>query len=130
VTDAAKERKAIEGLIAFITRKPELLPGALASEWEAFRYVRREAIRALGFVRKPVLREDKKIVASPALWLLRVVAMDPMIKPEPSLSERADALVGYLQLAVDRDENMDYALFFVGRGIRDLAAEFKEFKAS
>jgi hypothetical protein len=127
ITNAAQERKAIESLIAFLTRKVNLPADAATDEWEAVRYVRREAIRALGQVRKPVLREDKKIVAAPALWLLRVVAMDPMIKPEPSLSERAEALAGYLQLAPDKSENMDYAVFFVGSGIRDLSSEFLAF---
>lgn len=130
VTTPERERKAIDTLIAFLTRKANFAEDAGLDELEAFRYVRREAVRALGLVRKPALRDGAKIVASPAVWLLRVVAMDPAINPPPSLSERADALVGYLQLRPDRDENMDYAVFFVGLGLRDLAFEFKEFKAN
>ena len=128
VTTPAKERAAIEALIAYISQKPSLRADVPADEVDAYRYVRREAVRALGAVRKPVLREDKKIVAAPALWLLRVASMDPIIVPTPSLTERAEALIGFLQLAPDSQQNLDYASWFVGLGIVDLGYEFTEFK--
>ena len=52
VTTPAKERAAIEALIAYISQKPSLRADVPADEVDAYRYVRREAVRALGAVRK------------------------------------------------------------------------------
>src|SRR5207247_5253087 len=59
VTKPERELKAIEALIAYIARKPPLTADASAEEVEGLRYVRREAIRALGNVRKPIIRKEK-----------------------------------------------------------------------
>lgn len=123
-----REHKAIKTLIDFINRKPTFSAGAPQDEIDGFRYVRREAIRALGNVRLPVVRVLGKVETMPALVLLRVANMDKSITPAPSLSERIEALVGYLQLAPDRQINQDFTAGFVGTVLRDLALEYKSAK--
>src|SRR5258706_9837150 len=71
ITKADRELKAVQTLIAFIARKPPLGPDATAEEFEGLRYVRREAVRALGNVRKPIIMKEKTVLAEPALWLLK-----------------------------------------------------------
>jgi hypothetical protein len=121
-----REKKVILALIEFITRPVTLSADCSIEEVDAWRYLRREAIRALGFVRTPIVREDKgmTIVADPAFWLLRIAAGDPVLNPMPSLYERAEALIGFLQLNPDPQMEMDYASWFLAAAIRDLAAEF------
>jgi hypothetical protein len=122
------EAKAIQTLIDFITRKPALSADAPKQEVDAYRYLRREAVRALGLVRKPIVKIDDKIVSVPALWLLRVANGDKNLVPAPSLSERVEGLVGYLQLSPDRDLNMDFAAGFVAAAVVDIARDYKDRK--
>lgn len=124
VTNADTELRGIQALITFVNRKSPLSVDASAEEVEALRYVRREAIRALGSVRKPIIRKDKAVLAIPAVWLLRIACADPVITLTPSVAERAEALIGYLQLNPDRQQNIDYAIFFLAKTARDLATEF------
>ena len=121
-----REKQIILTLVQFISRPMTISADASNEEVDGWRYVRREAIRALGNVRYPILRDEmeKKIIANPAFWLLRIAAADPMINPTPSLYERAEALIGFLQLNPDRDMELDYAAYYVAIAVRDLAAEF------
>jgi len=121
-----REKQIIVTLIQFISRPVTISADASNEEVDGWRYVRREAIRALGNVRHPILRDEKekKIVANPAFWLLRIAADDPTINPAPRLDERAEALIGFLQLNPDREMEMDYASWYLGKAFRDLAAEF------
>jgi hypothetical protein len=123
ITKPERERAAIKALIAFLTRKPTLSANASEEEVNGYRAVRREAIRALGQSRFPVVRVDGKIETIPALHLLRFANSDKSISPPPSLSERADALTGYLQLVPDRDQNMVCASYFVAAALSNLAQE-------
>jgi hypothetical protein len=121
-----REKQIILTLIQFISRPVTISADASIEEIDGWRYVRREAIRALGNVRYPILRDEKekKIIANPAFWLLRIAAADPMINPTPSLYERAEALIGFMQLNPDREMEMDYASWYAGIAFRDLASEF------
>lgn len=123
--DKNLEVEAVKTLIDFIARPVKVEPSMSQEEIDAFRYLRREAVRALGQVRKPIFRDrDGKVLANPAIWLLRVANGDQRLSPPPSLSERAEALSAYLFLQGDKFENMDYAAGFVATAIRDIVAEF------
>jgi hypothetical protein len=125
------EAAAISALVDFIARKPAITPETAKDEVDAFRYLRREAVRALGMVRKPVVRNQNVnggIITIPALWLLRVANADTSLVPSPSLSERVEGLVGYLRLNPDKDQNMDYASAYVASAVQDIAREYKERK--
>jgi len=116
----------IQALISFIARKPNYGADASEEEINAFRYLRREAVAALGKVRKPIVRTDGKVVAVPAVWLLRVANADVNFSPPVSISERIEALAGYLNMQGDKEQNMDFAAGFVALAIKDLAQQFKE----
>ena len=121
ITKADRELKVAQTLIAFIGRQPPLTADATAEQYEAIRYVRREAIRALGLIRKPIIRKDKAVVAEPALWLLKVAAMDEAVPVVPGLAERVEAVIGYFQLNADRTQNIDYAIQWTGAALVDFA---------
>jgi hypothetical protein len=122
VSKPERELKAVQALIAYIVRKPTLAQDASQEEVEALRYVRREAIRALGTVRKPVIRKEKAIVAEPALWLLKVASMDEAIPLAPGFAERMEAVIGYFQLNPDRAQNVDFAIYWTGAAVVEFAA--------
>ena len=70
--------------------KPGFNPNVTApEEVDGFRYVRREAVRALALVKDPSAAGPGK----PALTLLRVVAADGLT-PEPRVDERLEAATG------------------------------------
>ncbi|HEV3142592.1 MAG TPA: hypothetical protein VGZ47_01780 [Gemmataceae bacterium] len=121
-----REKQIAVALCQFITRPATISTDAPLEEIDGWRYVRREAVRALGYVHNPIIRDekDKKIMADPAFVLLRIAAADPTVSPTPSLYERAEALIGFLQLNPDREMEMDYASWYVAITMRDLAAEF------
>lgn len=127
-TDADLEKRAIKALIDFVQRPLNIPKDSPAEEIEAFHYVRREAIRALGNVRYSVIRKDKTIEMAPAVVLLRYAVGAPALQPAPNLSERAEALIGYLQLAPDREQQMDFAGFYVGIAVRQIVADFNSRK--
>ncbi len=124
--DKNLEVEAVKTLIDFIAREVKIEPSASQEEIDAYRYLRREAVRALGQVRKPIFRDrdNNQVLANPAIWLLRVANGDQRLKPPPGLSERAEALSAYLFLKGDKFQNMDYAAGFVATAIRDLVLEF------
>lgn len=118
------ERNAIRTLISFVQRKPANLPeDAPAEEVDAFRYVRCEAIRALGKVRVQTIKNLGQVEGRPALALLRASRSDGM-SPPTSAKERVEAIVGFCQLLADKDRDMqlDYAVNHIGQAIAELAA--------
>jgi hypothetical protein len=82
-------------------------------EIDGFRVRRREAIKALARELNPAV-PDKKDGA--ALTLLRVVARDKSLAPEPSIEERLEAAVGLAHMKFDevKDYNPDYAAYHIG----------------
>jgi hypothetical protein len=82
-------------------------------EVDGYRVRRREAIKALARETSPAL-PDKK--AGAALTLLRVVARDKSLVPEPSIEERVEAVLGLARMKYDevKDYNPDYAAYHIG----------------
>jgi hypothetical protein len=125
--NVAAEAKPIQAIIKFLSRKSNLPADAKDDEIDAFRYLRREATAALGQVRKPIVRDpDGKVIAVPAIWLLRVANGDVSFNPSVSMSERIEALAGYLNLLGDKEENMDFASWYVNTAVLDLTKQYKE----
>jgi hypothetical protein len=124
IRDAKLETAAIQAITDFVLRPMAIPKDSPADEIEAFHYVRREGIRALGNVRFAVIRSGGAVTLAPAVVLLRYALADATLQPAPTLPERAEALIGYLQLSPDREQQMDYAGWFVGRAVRDIVAEF------
>jgi hypothetical protein len=115
------ERRSIQALISFVQRKSPLPENAPEEELNAVRYVRCEAIRALGKVRVQSVKNLGQIEGRPALTLLRASRSDGM-NPSTSTKERVEAIVGFCQLLADRDRDMqlDYAVYQIGQAICEL----------
>jgi hypothetical protein len=124
-----RERKSILALLDFLVRKVNLA-GASEEEVNAFRWVRREAIKALAETRYPAVMNDTKVVGPTAWQLLRVCCKDGF-DPEPSLAERVEAAIGVLRLnpRLSPGYNADYAVHGVGALIRDYVSSYnKDFR--
>jgi len=119
------ERRCIVALCNYVTRKNEIAPDTPAIQIDGLRYVRRDAIRALGHVRMQSVRKNGQfngpVDARPALVLLRVAGRDTPA-PEPSISERVEAIIAFCQLFTDRerDLNVDYAVAQLGQALVEL----------
>jgi hypothetical protein len=130
VKDETRETKSLQALINFIQRKPPFDTNSKPlDEVEALRYVRREAIRALGQARVPAAGKERQVDAMPALELLRIVTNTATIDPRPSLSERVEAAVGLCQMQrrfwPERSEfQSEYAAHQVGKFVVEFANEY------
>jgi hypothetical protein len=111
-----REARAILALIKFIERKPTVSPNATKEELDGYRFVRREAIRALGYTRYPAVEVKGKLEGRTAQVLLRVVVADGAVVPEPRLDERVEAALGVTRLKADlfKGYQPDYAARYVG----------------
>jgi len=89
-----REQDAIQALLDFVNQKPALPPRATREEVAAVRYLRRQAIRALGQTRFPAGEGGKPPTA---LVLLRVARKEGFT-PEPSASEQVEAAIGVCEL--------------------------------
>ncbi len=130
VKDEEREKRCVKALIDFINRKPEGdLSAKSAEEVEGLRYVRREAIRALGQSRLPAVGKGRDIQAIPSMELLRIVANSATAQPTFSLSERAEAAIGLAMMQRRHwpersDYQPEYAGYYMGQFIKDFAAEY------
>jgi hypothetical protein len=120
---AGKYGKAVDLLSAYIEKSPEVPKNASPAEKkrieDVHRYFRREAIRALAWVRLPALEinlQTKKIEGPVGYWLLKVVADD--VTPKASLSEKVEAAFGLFLMRVEGSPfNYDLVLYSTGKFI-------------
>jgi hypothetical protein len=122
----ALRNECIQSLCDFVTKNREIA-GRSEEEIAAIKYVRREAVRALGQVRMHRLRDGQppKVLARPGLVLLKVANRDGLT-PEPDVKEQSEAVLGFLNLfpviraGADREIQCDYAADAIGRAIVDV----------
>lgn len=119
------EARCIQDLVAFMTRKPEgkrLSPGEL----DAFRYLRRSAIRALGETRYPAVAKRRVVMCRPAFELLKIVRNDG-VDPEPTPSEQVEAAIGVCKLQSRNygDYQPDYVADQLGRYLLDYGEKYE-----
>jgi hypothetical protein len=131
--DVDDESDYVRDMLEFMLRKPNLPPNATPEEMEAFKYVRREAIRAVAQTRralllkksKPILLADRR-PAQPALELLRIVRNDG-INPPPSLTEQIEAAIGIcLMKPREPRYQVPYALQQLGLFFVDFADKYEK----
>jgi hypothetical protein len=120
------EDQIIVALVEFVLRKPNLPPNPTPEETEAFRYVRREAIRALAQTRFPAVMNKKEFVGTPTTLALARVLVDDGISPTASLSEKLEGAIGLCQLQTNLSDGYqpDYAAYVVGLFIVELGKTF------
>lgn len=147
------ERKAIQTLIDYIFRQPTEMktdvgggdPGDAGTrqparlkpqDLDAIFYVRREAVRGLALVRVQQVRDKGKVVSQPALALLKVTRGDGLnptsVTPQGpdwrAVGERLEAIIGFCNLVPpksDRDMNIDYAVYHIGRALQEVSPLYK-----
>jgi hypothetical protein len=112
-----KERlpAVVAALTEALDHKPGFDPKVTApEEVDGFRYVRREAVRALAQVKDPSGGGPGK----PALALLRVVDADGLT-PEPRVDERLEAAIGLAHMRPadknDKKYQPGYVVFHIGQ---------------
>jgi len=120
------ENQIIVALVDFVLRKPNLPPNPTPEEIEGFRYVRRQAIRALAQTRFPAVMSKKEFVGTPTALALSRVLVDDGISPTASLSEKLEAAIGICQLQTNLTDGYypDYAAHAVGLFIVELGKAF------
>ena len=121
----------------FVLRKPD---GKTPRDPAVVQFIRRDAVRTLGRVRFAVIRDPKvaarnKALARPAGVLLTVATdgqdleRKPLLVPETTFSERAEAAIALCSLKVDDSMNLEAASYCVNKvlleTIRAMQAEAK-----
>jgi hypothetical protein len=121
-----KEEAAVGAVIKFLQdhNKP-FPPGTPQDEIDGFRYVRREAIKALAQCRYPTLADK----THPTLVLLKLAARDG-VEPDLRMDERVEAALGVAraQADLDKDYQPDYAAHQLGLFVVDFANRLSQEK--
>ncbi len=117
----------VRTLIAFLHRP--MGEGGASDDPVAYRYLRREAVRALAEVPTDlVLDPNRQVVARPGFELLRVANVDRSLSPPPDVTEQVAAVIGYCRMIPDKRNpneivNLDYAAYFVNTAVFDLVGK-------
>lgn len=121
-----REAACILALNGFIAQKPAL-DKAPVEEVNGYRYVRRQAIRALASARGPAVPGSKDSKGRTALWLTRVIRNDG-ISPAPDIREQVEAFISLckLQPKLDKDYQPDYAALQMARFLVEMIARYNK----
>jgi len=77
-------------------------------------FVRRDAVAALARFKDGVIRKpNKDLIFRPSWHLMRVIASDPTVYPVFTIQEQTEAAIGFSQMKVDPDMNLDVAAYNV-----------------
>jgi hypothetical protein len=104
-----RERKLAEALLAFVNKPQSFTKETTDDEFEGYRSLRREAVRALAYCRAPGLKDKER----PGMTLLRIMAREGL-SPEPRIDERVEAALGVARMrpALDGKEfQPEYAVY-------------------
>ncbi len=131
--DAGEDRlvHCLRTLTDFLNRQPAKGTTATEAQREAFQYVRREAVRALGAARVPVIVKKRVKVSIPALQLLRVAA-GAGLEPPPSLTEQVEAAAGLCRMQLKNVDKYqpEVAAYAIGRVVVDFATQYDKDRSS
>jgi len=119
--DKEREARCILALSKFLARTGSY---GTREEYEGFRVVRREAVRALAATRSPAVEVKGKMEGRPAQLLASVVAGST--NPEPRLDEKVEAAIGVLRLksVLTKGYHPDYTAYFVGQFVYEFAQRY------
>jgi hypothetical protein len=127
VMNEDRQKKAAEALAAYIDRKMTIADTTTREEVEGFRYIRREAIRALAQFHNPTVAAN----GQGPFTLLRVVAKDGLMPP-PRVDERVEAAIGlaHIKASLDKYYQPDYAIAQMGLFLDDFNLEYTADKSA
>lgn len=102
-----EQTKCAEAIAAFLKERKGPDKNAPKGEFEGFRSLRREAIRALAKIHTPAFNDKVR----PALVLARFAGNDESIQPPPRIDERVEAALGLARMQPGKDNRYqpDYA---------------------
>ena len=118
-----KENETINVLLDFLKRKQERTDKTTPEEDDAFRYLRREAIRALGYTKYPSVKKNKVVGTQTAFELLRILRRVD-VSPPVSLSEQVEAAIGLCQLKPR--ESLEYQIDTVAYHLGSFISEYAD----
>lgn len=133
--EAAKKREprvqaAAQAILKWLEARCRMSEETLAplkkkEEVEAIRYIRREAIRALGTCGRPLIVDIKAQRSGPVAPLLVRIAHDTEISPAASDYERVEAIYALCQLkkAASSTYQPEFAAHQIAHGIAGIAAD-------
>ncbi|HEX3148344.1 MAG TPA: hypothetical protein VHR66_09695 [Gemmataceae bacterium] len=85
-------------------------------ERQVIEFIRRDAVAALARFKDAVLRKpNRDVIFRPGWALARVMEMDPTVTPPFTAAERAEASIGFCQMKVDAEENLDLAAYTMAK---------------
>jgi hypothetical protein len=83
---------------------------------QVIEFARRYAIEAMARFKDGVLRKpNKELIYRPSWTLARVMEQDPSVAPPFTPTEQAEAAIGFCQMKVDPDMNLDVAAYSVAK---------------
>jgi hypothetical protein len=116
----AQQAKCAEALVQFLEQKKGPSQKAPIEEIDGFRYMRREAIRALAKIHTPAISDKVR----PALVLARFAGNDVSIQPPPRIDERIEAAIGLARMQAppnDKQYQADYAAGQIAKCLGSMA---------
>ena len=85
-------------------------------EKNVIEFVRRYAVAALAVFKNGVLRKpNRDLVARPSWTLARVLEQDPAVYPPFTMQEQIEAGVGFCQMKIDPDMNLDVGAYTMAK---------------
>jgi len=93
-------------------------------ERQVIEFIRRDAVAALARFKDSVLRKPtREVIFRPAWALARVMESDPSVSPPFTAQERAEASIGFCQMKIDTEMNLDLAAYTMARMLAIYARE-------
>ena len=85
-------------------------------ERQVIEFIRRDAVAALARFKDSVLRRpNREVIFRPAWALARVMEMDPSVSPPFTAQEQAEASIGFCQMKIDPEMNLDLAAYTMAK---------------
>jgi hypothetical protein len=120
--------KRVNALLGFVKRKWNPSKNVSKEEVEAFRYVRRMTIRALGEARVPVIEADSKTqkVQGDVIHALVPILTKGAVAPEPTLPEKIEAAIAISRMRVEPNSayQPDEGIYRVSTVLAELAVAY------
>jgi len=128
------DAKLVDALTRFIER-PVKTTGMSLGEYEAIRFMRREAIASLAKAGTPAVLATKEkqggkevAIMGPVAPVLAKVLLKGQMNPPPTLAEKVEAAYGLLMMqhANVPDYNPDVATYLIGQTLVEFVNEYKK----
>lgn len=113
IVNPNQETKCAESIVQFLNGLPPAPKEATQEQIDGYRFLRRQAVRALAQIHVPAINDKVR----PALLLARFAGGDERISPPPRIDERLEASIGLARMksAKSKGYQPDYAASMIGK---------------